>query len=281
MKNTLKHVIIFLIGTFVWTWACYFAIVISGLDPYQGTGMVLLICGGCSPTLVGLILAMATLKKGQRTEFLRRIYQVKRIKPTGWLFIVLLFPAVFAVSAGLDHALGGQLPGMTNLTGITANPLSFLPLVLLSFMSGPFSEEIGWRGFALDPLLRRLGFARASVLLGVIWGVWHLPLYFMPQTWHGSMGFQWTGFWLFVLMTVGLSGLMSFVYVKSQRSILSAMLMHLMSNFTAQLLAPVSIRTELFRGLLIFILGMGACAYTIKTSQDGPTNYAFRDVGGQ
>ena len=59
------------------------------------------------------------------------------------------------------------------------------------------------------------------------------------------------------------------------------MLMHLMSNFTAQLLAPVSIRTELFRGLLIFILGMGACAYMIKTNQDEPTNYAVRDVGGQ
>lgn len=58
------------------------------------------------------------------------------------------------------------------------------------------------------------------------------------------------------------------------------MLMHLMSNFTAQLLAPVSIRTELFRGLLIFILGMAACAYMIKTNQDGPTHDAARDVGG-
>jgi membrane protease YdiL (CAAX protease family) len=199
--------------------------------------------------------------------------QAKRIKLKGWLFILLIFPAVFTVSIGLDHALGGQLPGKTNLAGILTNPLSFFPLVLLSFMSGPFSEEIGWRGFALDPLLNRFGFARASIFLGVIWGVWHLPLYFMPQTWHGQMGFRLTGFWLFILMTIGLSCLMSYVYVRSQRSILSAMLMHLMSNFTAQLLAPVSPRTELIRGLLIFVMGLGACVYWSQTNQDVSAGY--------
>ena len=53
MKNGLKNTIIFFIATFVWTWACYFAIILLRLDPYQGTGMILLICGGCSPTFAG------------------------------------------------------------------------------------------------------------------------------------------------------------------------------------------------------------------------------------
>jgi hypothetical protein len=58
--------------------------------------------------------------------------------------------------------------------------------------------------------LEKLGFARASTLLGVVWCVWHLPLYFMPATWHGRMGFGLSGFWMFLILSVGLSMIMSF-----------------------------------------------------------------------
>ena len=188
--------------------------------------------------------------------------------------MILVFPVIFAASISLDMALGGSLPGMTNLTAVIASPLSFFPLILLSFMSGPFSEELGWRGFALDPLLGRFGFTRASVLLGLVWGVWHLPLYFMPQTWHGQMGFQFAGFWMFILFSIGLSLMMSWVYVNTRRSILSAMLMHLFSNFTAQLLAETSPNVELFRGLLIVAVGAGIAIYMVKAKKDAPIHYA-------
>ena len=143
-------------------------------------------------------------------------------------------------------------------------------------MSGPFSEEMGWRGFALDPLLRSLGFTKGSVLLGAIWGFWHLPLYFMPQTWHGQMGFEFSGFWTFMLMSIGLSLMMSWVYIKTNRSILSAMLMHLFSNFTAQLLGTVSLNVELLRGLFILVLGLCCAVWVIATKQDQASAKAVR-----
>ena len=71
MKNRLKHTIIFFIIAFIWTWSFYLSIIFFGLDPYQGTGMVLLICGGCSPTFVGLIMAMATYNKEKRIDYLK------------------------------------------------------------------------------------------------------------------------------------------------------------------------------------------------------------------
>ena len=43
-------------------------------------------------------------------------------------------------------------------------------------------EEIGWRGYALPRLAARFGFARGSILLGLIWACWHLPLFFIPGT---------------------------------------------------------------------------------------------------
>lgn len=264
MEKETKRTASFFLLTYLWTWICYFAIILMKLDPYQGAGMVLLILGGCSPTFVGLIMAMATYGKEQRVSYLRSIFQPGRIKANWWLFILLVFPAVSAVCIGLDLLLDGSLPGMANARAIWANPVSFFPLLLLSFMSGPFSEELGWRGYALDRLLDRIGFVRGPLLLGLIWGVWHLPLYLMPQTWHGKMGFGLTGFWMFLLLSVGLSFIMSHVYLKSKRSILSAMLLHLMSNFTAQLLQEVSPRVEVIRSLLIFVLGAAFAIWAAK-----------------
>jgi membrane protease YdiL (CAAX protease family) len=250
--------------TFLWTWVCYFAIILMKLDPYQGAGMALLILGGCSPTFVGLIMAMATFGKEERISYLRRIIKPGRIKTVWWLFILLVFPVFFAAGIGINMMLGGTLPGMVNAKAILNNPVSFFPLLLLSFMSGPFSEELGWRGYALDKLLDRFGFVRGSLLLGLLWGIWHLPLYLMPQTWHGQMGFGLTGFWMFLLMSAGLSFVMSHVYLSTRRSILAAIMLHLMSNFTAQLMQEYSPGVEVIRSLLVFALGAAFAVHAAK-----------------
>lgn len=267
MEKRLPPVVVFFIATFIWTWACYFTIVAYSLDPYSGIGLGLLILGGCSPTFVGIIMVLLTYDKEQRIDYFKRTYQVKNIKPFWWLFIILVFPVIYLISIGAGYALDGSLPQMSNLKAIIASPLLFFPLISLSFLSGPFSEELGWRGFSLDPLLRRFGFVGASIILGIIWGAWHLPLYFMPQMWHGQMGFGFNGFWAFMLDTVGLSCMMSWVYINTKRSILSAMLMHLFSNFTGQLLEEIPRNVQLIHDMLVFLFGVGLCIYMLRPSR--------------
>ena len=273
METQRKHTALFFLLTFVWTWVCYFAIVGLGLSPYQGTGMILLILGGCSPTFVGLILMMATYPKAQRIDYLKRIYQARRIGAKWWLFILLFFTWVTPLAVVLDMAAGGGLPGMANLKAIAANPLIYFPLLLLSFMSGPFSEELGWRGFALEPMLRTLGYTKGCAALGLIWGAWHLPLYFMPETWHGKTGLGFSGFGMFLLFSVGLSFIMGWVYLNTGRSILSAMLLHLANNFPAQLFEPVSRRADVLREAIVLIIGLVIAFHVIRTGRDAPEHW--------
>src|SRR5450759_3584491 len=124
------------------------------------------------------------------------------------------------------------MPGMKQFVSLMANPLMWPLAAFISFMSGPWSEEFGWRGYALDRFLQRFGVIRASIGLGLVWAVWHLPLYAMPLTWHSQMGFRLAGFPSFVALSVGLSLIMTWVYLSSDRSILSGMLLHFTSNFT-------------------------------------------------
>lgn len=266
MNKAIGQLAIFFGGTFAWTWACYFAIVLLDLDPYRWPGLPLLLAGGSAPTWMGIGLAMATNDRAGRREFWRRFYDIRRIGRLRLAAILLLFPALTAAAIGVDLLLGGSAPDMTALRAILANPLLLFPGLLLSFFSGPFSEEFGWRGFALDPLLERLGFAGASIVLGLFWGVWHLPLYLMPETWHGQMGFRFEGFWAFILGSVGLSVIASSAYLGTARSILAAMLVHLAANYSTQLIAgPVgpgyAPRVSLLLNLALAAVGLALCLW--------------------
>lgn len=259
MNKQTKNLLIFLAVTFVWTWAFYAPIAAGGHNPYQMPWAILLIFGGMGPSVIGVAIVFLTLDKDARRDFWRRSFSFKRIRGLWWAVIFLLFPILYSLSIFIDMAMGGSLPEMTQLRSLIANPLMIPLAAFISFMSGPWSEEFGWRGYALDRILTPFGLFAGSIILGLLWGVWHLPLFFMPATWHGQIGFGLTGFWTFMLRSVGLALLMTWVYLNTDRSILSGMFMHFTSNFTGQLLASVSERVEVLETVFIFLVGLAAC----------------------
>jgi uncharacterized protein len=268
MNKETRNLILFFVATFAATWATYFTIVFNGWDPYTMPGIVFLLIGGSAPSWMGVLMVLFTYDKEQRRDYFRRCFSFKQIKLPYWVFTVFVFPLIFAFIISLDVFMGGSLPGMTNLKAFIARPWIIPMALFMSFLSGPWSEEFGWRGYSLDPLLKRFGILRGSITLGFIWGIWHLPLYFMPQTWHAKMGFQFAGFWSFVLAGIGLAMLMTWVYLRTNRSILSGFMMHLGSNFTANLFFPTSERIEVLRMVVFLVLGLALCILAErKTSQ--------------
>jgi uncharacterized protein len=267
LDKRIRNLILFFAATFVWTWAFYAPIALGHHSPYEMPWSPLLILGGMGPSVVGVGMVLLTFNKEQQRDFWRRCFLPGRIGLPMWVVILLTFPALFGIGIVIDRATGGGLPGLTELRSLIANPLLWPLTVFLSFMSGPWSEEFGWRGFALDPLLERLGTMWGSVVLGVVWAVWHLPLYFMADTWHAEMGFKPAGFWTFGVLSVGLSLLMSSVYLSTGRSILSGMLLHFTSNFTGQLFAPISDQMEVLRALLLLGVGLLGCMLVARRSR--------------
>lgn len=259
MNKQTKNLLIFLAATFAWTWAFYAPIAAGGHNPYQMPWTILLILGGMGPSVIGVAMVFLTLEREARRDFWHRSFSFSRIRGLWWAVIFLVFPLLYGLSILLDIAMGGSLPEMTQLRALITSPVTIPLAAFISFMSGPWSEEFGWRGFALDRLLTPFGLLTGSIILGLIWGVWHLPLFFMPDTWHGQIGFGLTGFWTFMLRSVGLALLMTWVYLNTDRSILSGMFMHFTSNFTGQLLASVSTRVEVLESVFIFAVGLAAC----------------------
>jgi uncharacterized protein len=270
MTRVTRSLAIFLVATFIWTWACYTPIAISGNSPYSMPWMILLILGGMGPSLVGVLMVLFSRDKEYRRDYWRRCFSIKQIGLLWWLVIFLMFPLLYGLNVAIDVALGGSLPGMEQLRNLVAHPAAIPLTAFVSFLSGPWAEEFGWRGYALDRIMKRLGIIPGTIILGLIWGVWHLPLFFMPASGHGQMGWGFDGFWSFNLRSVGLALLMTWVYLKTDRSILSAIFMHFTSNFTGQLLMPLSGMSNVVNMVLMLAFGLIACA-SLKNPWKPPT----------
>ena len=87
-------------------------------------------------------------------------------------------------------------------------------------------EEIGWRGYALPRLLATRSMLSASLILGVLWGAWHLPTFFIPGLPQHSIPFS-----AFMLLTIAYSVLFTWMYVRTAGSVLIATLFHGSINF--------------------------------------------------
>src|SRR5215216_3905801 len=122
----------------------------------------------------------------------------------------------------LHVALGGQPPSLGALIGA-------LPMVLIMFVYMmifvALGEEVGWRGYALPALQARYSALFSSVILGMMWAFWHLPLFLNPDTFYSNLPF---GLWLAYLIPFTI--LITWVFNSTGGSVLMAMIVHAVMN---------------------------------------------------
>ena len=175
-----------------------------------------------APTFVILIQFRRFYPETTFVAYLKRHF-LSRVSPVAFLLIFavqLLFTAV-AVTAYL--VISGN--GVRSIAFIGLP--SVLPMILINATSGPMGEELGWRGFALTRLQEtRTPFASALVV-GVLWGFWHLPLWVLS----GYTGLELLAYVVsFMVAIISLSVVMTVTYNK-QKNILIAMWIHFLFNF--------------------------------------------------
>ena len=109
-------------------------------------------------------------------KLLWRIVDLRRIARSAWFApILFLMPLIHLLSLGVMALSGALIPA-------ALTPVVALPVVLLFFFILAAGEEVGWMGYAFEPMQAQSGALGASLVLGMIWAVWHLPffIFMMP-----------------------------------------------------------------------------------------------------
>ena len=143
----------------------------------------------------------------------------------GWYAFVILFPVAQWVAAlGLDRLFGRtyELGSSPVLAALGPQAAAMLPVLVIFAFPNALGEELGWRGFALPKLQTRYSALLASIILGLFWGLWHVPIW-IAQNHAGTSTL--TVLWM-VLSTVPAAVLFTWVYSNTRGSLLPVWLLH-------------------------------------------------------
>jgi len=198
-----------------------------------------------------------------------------------WYVIVLFSVALIGVAAiALHVVLGGGAPQPALPEGMRVEQMYiFLPIIYLSnvFIGGPIAEEFGWRGFALPKLQARMGAVGASLVIGVVWGLWHLPFFIFPEG--GAVIGHIPLVWYLPLVT-GWSVLFVWIYNNTRGSVLLMILFHAAINTTLGSLGLFQVAAEGVRPLVLNVV-LTWVVVVVIVAVYGPTQLAREQTPGE
>jgi uncharacterized protein len=140
-----------------------------------------------------------------------------------WYVVVIVGPAAFSLTVAVVYALlGGSWAAAWRFGG---GLLGLVPLFLVLALTDGLGEELAWRGFALPRLLSQHGAIAASLILGVLWALWHLPLVWTE----GYLLYQ-QPVWLLFADLLAKSVIFTWVFLNTRGSVLLAVLLHASTN---------------------------------------------------
>lgn len=240
----------FLILTIIISWSLWIPAAILGINAFSFPIVLLFFFGGLGPMISSLILIYTTLGKNGLKDLWERLIQFKRIEKIHYLIIFILIPGICFLAIILESLILKRGSPFEYSLELIFSPISLIGLIFFTFFFGPLPEEIGWRGYGLDSLQEKWRPFLSTLILGITWSIWHVPLFFMKGTYQNELGLWSVGFWVFFITPVVLSFLITWVYNNSDRSTLSAVLLHFMNNFSGQFFQP-SVTAEFIRLIIL------------------------------
>jgi membrane protease YdiL (CAAX protease family) len=258
-SSTWSNPWIYFAATFGWTWIFWIIAILLGVGSDTAPGIVLQLLGVLGPMVTGIGFTYLTRDKAGRRDYWLRIVDARRIG-IGWFLVVILFvPILSLLAALLDRLAGGRGATLGEaVVQFSSNPLAIVPSVLFASLI-PFIEELGWRGYVLDRMQSRWSALVSSLILGVVWASWHLPLFFIEGSYQHGLGVGTPAFWLFMAGVVPLSIPFTWIYNNTRRSILAVTIFHAMVNFTGELIALTE-RADTYWTLMWFVVAIAVTA---------------------
>ena len=212
-----------------------------------------LIFGSMSgPSIAACIMLVQSKNKNLWTDFYSRL-RFDSMK-LSFIFGILLFVPSLIVCAIIASCFFGQSLDQFSWQALdqVLNGLNYIGILITFFLSSSL-EEIGWRGYGIDSLLSRYNLWQTSFIFATLWSIWHIPAffinngYFQQELWNAGCIHVVIYFASLYPLTI----LINWVYMKNNRSILIAILFHMIINFLYSLF-HLQLPTKIIQMLLLW-----------------------------
>jgi len=251
-----NRLLVYLLLVFGISWISWGGLaVLAGRDVLtygQPLYMALLVTGGVAPAIAAYAGTLLT----ERTDGLRaynRLVFKWRLGALWYLMPLIVLLGTIFVAAGFGWLFGRGAPGLKQTWYM------FFPLFAMMIIGGGL-EELGWRGLALPELQKKLKPLPATAILGVIWVVWHVPLFFVEGVAQQGLNFLW-----FTVSVMAHAFVLTWLFDKT-RSVPLCVAYHAAANTLAALVSQAEGVSHV-ENCLRLLLGIALVAAFVKPAK--------------
>jgi len=244
-RSETRNLIFYFLIAYAFTWIFWIPEALAVRGILVSSTLVDLILGPNNPAAWGPLVAafsLTYLNEGVDGVLilLKRAVDIRFAK-VWWIPTFLLFPLICGGALLLAKLSGEAMPELFWLTSPFLIVVTFIQILLTG---GPLQEEFGWRGYALPRLQTRFNALISSLILGVMWSLWHIPYFFIGE----EVIYQYV--WGHLLSSIMVTIIITWLYNNTGGSILVALISHNMFN-VSNILFP-ALETQL--GSLLFLV---------------------------
>ena len=224
--------VLFFFLAYLFTWTFWIpAIFVPG---NLGAGLMLI--GLIAPAVVSTVIILTSGSDRLKQDLKNKIIGFYKVKWLNVLLAILVFAAVVVCSILLSTVFGQSLNQFSftkdfSFTGVGIGS-ALITVTLASII-----EEVGWKGYCEDSIGNYMNWFWESMIFGVLWSFWHLPLIFIQGTYQAGLMVNPLYVINFFVSGIPMGFVITWVYLASDRSILACMIFHLFVNFMQEKIA--------------------------------------------
>ena len=243
---------IYFIFAFAITWLNGFLLVAQSQQGGEKS-IINLLLGYMGPYIAALLVMYLFARKPLRADFRYRLFNLRLINKNYLPFVLFLLPVAMVVSILISIAFGQPVDQLRFAQEFKVFDgevvLSMIILVLV-----PLLEELGWRGYGVDSLASKFNLFTTSMIFGALWGIWHLPVFFIKDSYQSGLWAQNPIFAInFFVGIFPLVIIMNYLFYKNNRSISLIALFHVLVNYSSELFEADQISKCIFTGVLAVV----------------------------
>ena len=224
--------VLFFALAYLFTWIFWIPAAFEPAD----TGDGLMVIGLLAPAVVSTLFVVFSGSDALKKDLRNKIIGFYKVRWRNVILAVALFAGVIASTIFLSLAFGQSLDQFSftedfSFTGVGIGSALFTIIV------ASIIEEVGWKGYCEDSIGNYMNWFWESMIFGVLWSLWHLPLIFIQGTYQAGLMVNPLYVVNFFVSGIPMGFIITWVYLASDRSILACMIFHLFVNFMQEKIA--------------------------------------------